>query len=172
MDSRLNRYINGINESVLYEDSITLILNAFPDIIKHNKLIIYSPPYGGKTTFINRIVNDYNDNDISRHFNVNKKLVIYDTDLIKVKNKWTQIPDIIITNMHHELHRFKYSLAVVPTKDVFMKRMEARNLTPTDTWYPSILKNVRCATYVIYSDKYLNDIYKDHNRLFDVSNRV
>lgn len=106
-------------------------------IVKIDKLI-YAPPGSGKSTF-------------------NKDGKYYDTDYVPC---WKGMKaDISLTNIHSKIKDCRESLAIIPSRECFMKRCRARGLDVKEQWYDDVLESAKHATHVIYSDEYLSDIF-------------
>jgi len=109
--------------------------NVFKGAIEY---LIYAPPHSGKTIF--------KDN-----FNYFK-----DTDDIMV---WTTIGNnFVLTNIPTLIPVSKYSVAILPSEEIFNMRCRKRGLIPLPSWYEGAKSCALKANVIVYTNLYLMQI--------------
>lgn len=100
-------------------------------------IVLYAPPYSGKTTLRNSEPNLFCDTD----------------ELFTMGFR-----SICLTNMSKMLQFGRVSIAFVPSRAKFKERCEHRNLKPVDNWYDDVLKNLQYCDRIFCTDEYLMEV--------------
>lgn len=119
-------------------------------------LVIYAPPYSGKTMFRN---------------SVESKLDILDTDDHNWFEKFTG-KEIVLTNDPRVIDSAIISIAIVPSFGSFLRRCRRRGLLPTPRWYIDAVRHSESATFCIYTNFSLVKILLEINDVFPQINRI
>lgn len=106
------------------------------------EVVIYAGPGSGKSTW-----NDIKRTDDSVTVN------IPDTDFM---SDWKYKPSVIITNMPHLLKYAAVGIALIPSREVWEKRLLSKGCTPKSDWYDGMLCETHCAKVKMKTDAYLS----------------
>lgn len=111
-------------------------------------ILIYAPPHSGKTTFINSGL------DVKMFgINFGSSTLVMDTDNMF---QWMNVTSrVTLTNMSHLLKQARYSIAIVPKEETFLKRCKMRGLDPQSDWYSGMLLQSSICDVVLYTDHYV-----------------
>lgn len=102
-------------------------------------VIVYAPPYSGKTDYQSKYRNTYYVEDTDSGYNHRYSRV------------WlTNRPDFVCQSEH--------SIAIIPEKMVFEERCRKRGLEPKIGWYSDVLYCGLVCDVVIWSNKYVSEL--------------
>lgn len=109
-------------------------------------MLVYAPPHSGKTT----------RQSVPLHVAGDSTSVFSDTDDLFTAN-WK--PEFVtFTNMGNLLTSSGFSIAILPSRDVFNARCRIRGLDPPDDWYDGSIRTALQADIAVFSDAYLSDV--------------
>lgn len=116
-------------------------------------LLIFAPPRSGKTTFLRKVDNTSDPvylAGIELHDNISVT-----NDLLSPHYR---SKPVTLTDMPNLITAARFSIALVPSEDVYIARCRMNKLEPLASWYSELLQACMHADVVIYSDLYLSEV--------------